>query len=162
MNTAFLLSSLLIIKLVHAQGFENPGYAPDQDSNPHVAETALIEKLPRKEQMGHFLKFQAAERKVFFDDLSREIVDYKNLWKQKEDEILARQRELRKEFEPENHTVEERRAFYVKQREEMQAFKRERADTHKKLMDDHAKRRSEFHKRQKQDRKVMTQKLRSK
>ncbi len=151
---------VLVTGLAHAQVDPEAG-APDQAGNPHIPETALIEKLPRKEQLGHFLRFQAVEKKVFLEDISAERRRQKDEWDKKAEELLSEQREERSGFEPENHTVDERRDFYVNQRKEMADFKAQRAAAFKELNDAHSRRRAEFKKRQADDRTAAKEKYKN-
>jgi hypothetical protein len=106
-------------------------------------------------QVREFLNFQAQERKVFYDDLSAEKTRLDTEWDIKGKELLAAQRQARRDFEPENHSLQERREFFVSQREEMMKFKHERKAAHDALKAEQSKRRSEFHHRQSHERKAM-------
>lgn len=116
-------------------------------------QTHLIDPLTAKEQKKDLLRFQADERKVFYDDLAAEKKRVEAEWSAKSKDLLEKQREARRDFQPEQHTVGERRAFYLAQRHEMAEFRKERDQTLKAMHNDQKTKRDEFHKRQAADRK---------
>jgi phenylalanyl-tRNA synthetase alpha subunit len=117
-------------------------------------ETHLIDPLTAKEQKKDLLRFQAEERKIFYDDLSVEKKRVEAEWAAKSKELLEKQREARRAFQPEQHTVEERRGFYLSQRHEMAEFRKEKDQALKTMNGDQKAKREEFHKRQAADRKA--------
>ncbi len=117
-------------------------------------ETALIRPLTGKQQKTDLLRFQADERKVFYDDLAAEKMRIEGEWSSRSKELLEKQREARRAFQPEQHTVEERRGFYLSQRHEMAEFRKDRDHAVKALHNDQKGKRDEFHKRQAADRKA--------
>ncbi len=117
-------------------------------------ETAHISPMSANEKHGDVLRFQAEERKIFYDDLAVEKKRLENEWSLKARGLLEKQREARREFKPQEHSIEERRAFYLSQRSEMAAFRKEHSAVLKALKEEQKKKREGFHKRQAEDRKI--------
>lgn len=114
--------------------------------------------IPNKD----LLKFQAQERRRFYDDMlaDRHALQQETTLQQRE--LLERQRKDRRDFHPERHTIDERREFFTKQREEMLVFKAQQNEKLQKLKADQKKRREDFHALQKTERQEAFNRLKGK
>ena len=120
----------------------------ESGSNDKVDTTLLGKDLPPMS----LLQLQAEERRRFYDDLSAERQALHKELTAREEELRERQRQQRKEFKPESHSIAERREFFLGQRQEMLAFKKSQKQAYQNLKSEQNKRRDEFHARQKQER----------
>ncbi len=147
MKNIFILGFLMSSSLVFAMDVNQVGMPEEPE------DTALLVSISKKPTYKDILLFQAAEKKVFYQDLAREKKDLTVELMRKKEALLTEQRENRKNFVPQNHTIEERREFFVGQREEMKKFKSDMKDSLNQLAAEQKKKREEFHAKQKDERK---------
>lgn len=95
---------------------------------------------------------QAQERKTFYDSLAAERKALKDKLAQDRHSLLEKQRTSRKNFEPDQHSVDQRRDFYIQQRMEMQEFNHKAKEAERLLKQDQKSRLKEFHNNQKMKR----------
>lgn len=83
----------------------------------------LSDRSDAAPQLVEILQKQAAERKVFLQKLSKERKEVQERQTQERKSLIERHRDERKDFQSQKHTVEERKAFFTRQRAQMQELR---------------------------------------
>ena len=133
---------------------------PDVQSGDPVEPTLQKIKTPvklLKSEYIQLLKTQAVERKRYYTNQAREKKDLKVLQKSEVTKLLEKHRKARSQFTTETHTGEERRAFYLGQRNEMAEFKKKQLENKIQLERDHKERLRDFLNEQKKQRRKMNE-----
>lgn len=155
-----VLIALFLFQLkseVFSQHSDNESVPTETPNNVQASPSATKIPLPRrlKSNYVNLLKKQADDKKNFYETQAKEKKDLKKLVKEETNKLLVQHREARSKFMTEKHTGEERRAFFLGQRNEMAKLKNDLKERQIQLDRDHKERLKDFQNSQKIERKLI-------